>query len=81
MWVVPAETVQNMDVLDAPPGMGSRHVSAGTTHSAANAATYPVEVVLARFIVRSCGILMEVRGSATCNPGINLSLLPAMTGR
>ncbi len=40
MWVVPAETVQNMDVLDAPPGMGSRHVSAGTTHSAANAAAY-----------------------------------------
>ena len=38
MWVVPAETVQNMDVLDAPTGMYSRHVSAGTTHSAANAA-------------------------------------------
>ena len=46
MWVVPAETVQNMDVLDAPPGMGSRHVSAGTTHSAANAATYLIEAVL-----------------------------------
>ncbi len=46
MWVVPAETVQNMDVLDAPPGMGSRHVSAGTTHSAANAATDINEAVL-----------------------------------
>ena len=43
MWVVPAETVQNMDVLGAPPGMGSRHVSAGTTHSAANAATHLIE--------------------------------------
>jgi hypothetical protein len=38
MWVVPAETVQNMDVLDAPTGTYLRHVSAGTTHSAANAA-------------------------------------------
>ncbi len=46
MWVVPAETVQNMDVLDAPPGMGSRHVSAGTTHSAANAAGHLNEAVL-----------------------------------
>ncbi len=47
MWVVPAETVQNMYVLDAPPGMGLRLVSAGTTHSAANAATYLIEVAKA----------------------------------
>ena len=46
MWVVPAETVQNMDVLDAPTWMYSRHVSAGTTHSAANAATYPNEAAV-----------------------------------
>ena len=45
MWVVPAETVQNMDVLDAPTGTYLRHVSAGTTHSAANAATYLNEAV------------------------------------
>lgn len=52
MWVVPAETVQNMDVLDAPPGMGSRHVSAGTTHSAANAATDINEAVLKQLCLK-----------------------------
>ena len=51
MWVVPAETVQNRDVLDAPTGMYSRHVSAGTTHSAANAATYLNEAVLRQLSV------------------------------
>ncbi len=50
MWVVPAETVQNMDVLDAPPGMGSRHVSAGTTHSAAKSATDINEAASYRYL-------------------------------
>jgi len=75
MWVVPAETVQNMDVLDAPTGMYSRHVSAGTTHSAANAATYLNEVVPGRSIVQRCGILKDVPGSAIRGPGMTGTVL------
>jgi len=46
MWVVPAETVTNRTFVDEAPGRGSRRVSAGTTHSAANAATYLTEAFL-----------------------------------
>ncbi len=50
MWVVPAETVTNRKFVDEAPGTDSRRVSAGTTHIAANAATYLNEVVPCHYL-------------------------------
>ncbi len=50
MQVLLPGTVTNRKFVDEAPGTDSRRVSAGTTHSAANAATYLNEVVPCHYL-------------------------------